>query len=40
MHEDKKIENLNNEHIAQLIDIMHCRVSPSSYRNNSKSILS
>ena len=39
MHEDKKIENLNNEHIAQLIDIMHCWVSPSSYRNDTKAVL-
>ena len=31
MYEDKKIENWNNEYIAQFIDTMHCRVSPLSY---------
>ena len=29
MYEDKKNENWNNEHIAQFIDPMHRRVSPS-----------
>ena len=39
MYEDKKIENLNNEHIAQFIDTMHFRVSPLSYTSNTKTIL-
>ena len=39
MYEDKKIENLNNEHIAQFIDTMLCRVSPLSYTSDTKTIL-
>ena len=27
MYEDKKIENWNNNYIAESIDTMHCRVS-------------
>ena len=39
MYEDKKIENLNNEYIAQF-NAMQCRVSPLSYTSNIKTILS
>ena len=39
MYEDKKIENSNNEYIAQFINPMHRRVSPLSYTSNSKIIL-
>ena len=34
MYQDKK-----NEYIAQLIDTMHCQVSPLSYTSNTKIIL-
>ena len=39
VYEDKKIENWNNEYITQLIDTMHCRVSPLSYTSNTITIL-
>ena len=39
MYEDKKIENLNNEYIAQFIDAMHCQVSSLYYTGNTKIIL-
>ena len=32
MYEDKKIENWNNEYIAQFIDTKHCPVSPLSLK--------
>ena len=35
----KKIENRNNEYIAQLIDTTPCHVSPLSYASNPKIIL-
>ena len=31
MYEDKKIENWNNEYIAQIIKTMHCQVFPLSH---------
>ena len=39
MYEDKKIENSNNECMAQFNDKMHRQVSPLSYTSNSKTIL-
>ena len=37
--ENFKIENWNNEYIAQFIDTIHCQVSPLSYTSNIKAIL-
>ena len=38
MYEDKKIENWNNECIAQFIDTIHYPVSELRYTSNTKTI--
>ena len=39
IYEDKKIENWNNEYVAQFIDPMYSRVSSLSYTSNTKTIM-